>query len=400
MELMTAANTDDSIKKMEDGPEGCEETENRVFTFDHTKEDSPSRIPTREEIINTFFGLCAEHHANWQYITLFYHELFYRVFGVPLYYRERSVKYKDGKIELTDGDVYSDVFHMDIEAFQKFYDKSIACILNDYAGNYMFFFEETIICAKIVDGGKYMVVNGILSNLEPYRILEILEGTKKYNIKIDKSKFYIAIATKNGIYTKQHELKKMEIDVNKCYNDDIPYERVKEILSKDGKSLILFYGEPGTGKTTLIKKLINEVERKFIFMDASVVTNISDNDFIDFLSDNAGSVIVLEDCEKMLVSREQSNNQTIGTVLNLTDGIIGESFEVKFICTFNSDLKFVDDAILRKGRLSLKYEFKKLPVEKVRAIYPDATGEMTLADAYNATEENDFSKVERGKIGF
>jgi SpoVK/Ycf46/Vps4 family AAA+-type ATPase len=245
-----------------------------------------------------------------------------------------------------------------------------------------------------------MVVNGILSNLEPYRILEILEGTKKYNIKIDKSKFYIAIATKNGIYTKQHELKKMEIDVNKCYNDDIPYERVKEILSKDGKSLILFYGEPGTGKTTLIKKLINEVERKFIFMDASVVTNISDNDFIDFLSDNAGSVIVLEDCEKMLVSREQSNNQTIGTVLNLTDGIIGESFEVKFICTFNSDLKFVDDAILRKGRLSLKYEFKKLPVEKVRAIYPDATGEMTLADAYDATEENDFSKVERGEIGF
>lgn len=372
----------------------------RVFTFDHTKEDRAS-VPTRDEIIKKFYDLSAEHHYNWQYISLFYHELFYRVFGVPLYYRERSIKYKDGKMELVDGDTYVDVFHMNIDTFQKLYDESIACILQEYTAKYMFFFEETIVFARIVDGGKYMVVDGILSNLQPYRILEIFNGVKKYDVKIDKSKFYIAICTKmKGIYIKQHELKKMEIDIKKCYNDDIPFERVKEILSKDGKSLVLFYGEPGTGKTTLIKKLINEVERKFIFMDASVVTNISDDDFIDFLSENTGSVIVLEDCEKMLTSRERSHNQTIGTVLNLTDGVIGESFEVKFICTFNSDLGFVDEAILRKGRLSLKYEFKKLPIEKARAIYPDAIEEMTLADAFNATEENDFSKVEKGRIGF
>ena len=377
------------------------EDEVKTFTFDPVKEDKAS-VPTREKVINEFFKLTGEHHYNWQYINLFYIELFHRVFGVPLYYRERYISNKDGEMDITDGEVYTDTFHMEMDMFQRMYDRSIACVMADYSGMYLFFFNETIISVKVVAGGKYMVVTGILSNLEPFQIREILDGAKKYDIKIDKNKFYIAISGKTqGIYTKQHELKKMDIDVSKCYNDTLPYERIKEILTNDGKSLILFYGEPGTGKTTLIKKLISEVERKFIFMDASVVTNISDDSFIDFLSDNTGSVIVLEDCEKILVSRDQAYNQTIGTVLNLTDGVIGDSFEVKFICTFNSDLDSVDKAVLRKGRLSLKYEFGKLTLDKTRAIYPDAEEEMTVADAFNALDKNDYAEDNsKKKIGF
>ena len=377
------------------------EDEVKTFTFDPVKEDKAS-VPAREKVINEFFKLAGEHHYNWQYINLFYIELFHRVFGVPLYYRERYISNKDGEMDITDGEVYTDTFHMEMDMFQRLYDRSIACVMADYSGMYLFFFNETIISVKVVAGGKYMVVTGILSNLEPFQIREILDGAKKYDIKIDKNKFYIAISSKTqGIYTKQHELKKMDIDVSKCYNDTLPYERIKEILTNDGKSLILFYGEPGTGKTTLIKKLISEVERKFIFMDASVVTNISDDSFIDFLSDNTGSVIVLEDCEKILVSRDQAYNQTIGTVLNLTDGVIGDSFEVKFICTFNSDLDSVDKAVLRKGRLSLKYEFGKLTLDKTRAIYPDAEEEMTVADAFNALDKNDYAEDNsKKKIGF
>ncbi len=377
------------------------EDEVKTFTFDPVKEDKAS-VPTREKVINEFFKLAGEHHYNWQYINLFYVELFHRVFGVPLYYRERYVSHKDGEMDITDGEVYTDTFHMEMDMFQRLYDRSIACIMADYTGMYLFFFNETIISVKVVAGGKYMVVTGIISNLEPFQIREILDGAKKYDIKVDKNKFYIAISSKTqGIYTKQHELKKMDIDVSKCYNDTLPYGRIKEILTNDGKSLILFYGEPGTGKTTLIKKLISEVERKFIFMDASVVTNISDDSFVDFLSENTGSIIVLEDCEKILVSRDQAYNQTIGTVLNLTDGVIGDSFEVKFICTFNSDLDSVDKAVLRKGRLSLKYEFGKLTLDKTRAIYPDAEEEMTVADAFNALDKNDYAEENsKKKIGF
>ena len=87
-------------------------------------------------------------------------------------------------------------------------------------------------------------------------------------------------------------------------------------------------------------------------------------------------------------------------MLNLTDGIVGDVFGVKFICTFNSNVKDIDKALLRKGRLSMKYEFKKLSVDKVKKIYPKADSEMTLADAYFAENENDFSKEEKRAIGF
>jgi hypothetical protein len=60
----------------------------------------------------------------------------------------------------------------------------------------------------------------------------------------------------------------------------------------------------------------------------------------------------------------------------------------------------VDAALTRKGRLSVGYEFKKLSLEKTKAIYPEATEEMTLADARNHKTDNGFKSKKRKKIGF
>ena len=87
-------------------------------------------------------------------------------------------------------------------------------------------------------------------------------------------------------------------------------------------------------------------------------------------------------------------------LLNLTDGIIGDVLGIKLICTFNTSLNNIDKALIRKGRLSLKYEFKKLAKDKVSNIIGKTVDkEMTLADIYYA-DENDFSKKIQNKIGF
>ena len=52
---------------------------------------------------------------------------------------------------------------------------------------------------------------------------------------------------------------------------------------------------------------------------------------------------------------------------------------------------------MREGRLSLIYEFKKLTLEKTKALLPDATEPMTLAQLYH-TEDNG-NKTEK-KMGF
>lgn len=221
------------------------------------------------------------------------------------------------------------------------------------------------------------------------------------NVINDENSYRIAYRGQYAIDTTVCKFNDWKSNIDKNYNDDVPYKEMNAIIREDKAGLIMLYGKPGTGKTSLVKSLINDNrETNFIFVDTSVCESISDGLFLDFLQDNKNAVIVFEDCEKLLSSREHSHNESIGTILNLTDGIIAESMKIKFICTFNCDLEKVDEALLRKGRLSLKYEFKELSLEKTKAIYPEAKEPMTLADAHNAYKKNDFSEKKQRKIGF
>lgn len=233
-------------------------------------------------------------------------------------------------------------------------------------------------------------------------ILKKIESCIVYkNIKNEKNSYLVAYRGSYSIETTSCKFNDWNTDIAKNYNDDIPYEEMNNIIRENDAGLILLYGKPGTGKSSIIKSLINDnPETNFIFVDSSVCDSISDGLFLDFLQENRNAVIVFEDCEKLLIDREEGN-ETIGTILNLTDGILAETMKIKFICTFNSSLKKIDSAVLRKGRMSLKYEFKELDVNKVKEIYPEATGPMTLADAYHAKKKNDFSNsMPRKKIGF
>ena len=84
--------------------------------------------------------------------------------------------------------------------------------------------------------------------------------------------------------------------------------------------------------------------------------------------------------------------------------MLGDSLHLKFFCTFNTDLNNIDTALLRKGRLSMKYKFEFLTVDKVQKLFDKlginqkATKEMPLCDIFNFEVEN--GKTEKKKIGF
>ena len=67
---------------------------------------------------------------------------------------------------------------------------------------------------------------------------------------------------------------------------------------------------------------------------------------------------------------------------------------MKFICTFNDDMKNIDPALLRKGRLVSKYEFKGLEKEKAQTLLKELGHEVmlekniTLADIFNWGDED------------
>lgn len=207
----------------------------------------------------------------------------------------------------------------------------------------------------------------------------------------------------NGFNETRLKVKKFDIDLKSNYNDDLPDEKIKDFLKGNKSGLLLLHGIPGSGKTYYIRHLINEIHRPFIVLDKSMFACITDASFIDILINNRNAVIILEDCEDMLVDRATGNAE-ISTLLNLSDGVIGDSFNFKFICTFNANVSSLDKALLRKGRLHLKYEFKELTPDKVKALAEKLGKDikeiktMSLSDVFNY--EIDTGIKERKKVGF
>lgn len=217
--------------------------------------------------------------------------------------------------------------------------------------------------------------------------------------------FGIATYTINSIYTSHYDYSPKDISIENNYNDDFqkPYEKICEVIEKKNETgLVLMYGEPGTGKSSVIKNLISKYpETEFVFVDGSLLANVPNNLLVSYFIENVNTVFILEDCEKVLMSREEGYNPVINTLLNVTDGIIGDVLGIKLICTFNTSLSKIDKALLRKGRLSVKYEFKKLKANKVsKLLGREVKEDMNLADIYNIDNENDFSKTEKKKVGF
>jgi hypothetical protein len=209
---------------------------------------------------------------------------------------------------------------------------------------------------------------------------------------------WVKLGYSGGLCTEELEFKKFDINLKENYNDDLPYERIVKLINSEDKELILFDGKPGTGKTSLIKHLMGLSDKQFLYIDSNLLETMDSSKFISFLVDFRNSIVVLEDCEKILSNREEGN-PFMGTLLNLTDGIIGETVKAKFICSFNCPEHKIDQALLRKGRLSLKYTFNELSFEKTKALMPEATKPLTLAEIYNK-DTNNGGETKRRKIGF
>jgi len=171
--------------------------------------------------------------------------------------------------------------------------------------------------------------------------------------------------------------------------------------------LVLLHGKYGTGKTSYIRNLMGAVNKRFIFLPVNMMESISSPNFLPFISKYGNSILVLEDCETIIKQRETGNSDSsLVNLLNLGDGLLSDALSIKLICTFNADLKQIDKAILRKGRLVARYEFKELSLEKTIKLYQKNGGVQkidepkTLAEIYNFGNTNFDENNDTKKIGF
>jgi len=220
---------------------------------------------------------------------------------------------------------------------------------------------------------------------------EDIEAVLQQFYSIDKTKkarIFILLNDKRwGYYSEKRPLENVPIDLDNSYAEGfVAFHKhvVKSLKKQNG--LVLLHGMPGTGKTTYIKYLSSIVNRDFIFIPEVLSESINSPELLPELLKLERPVLVIEDAEKMLVSRDKNSHNKVSSVLNLSNGILGDYVNASVICTFNSDLQEIDKALLREGRLIGNWEFGALDVERCRKIAAaqgielDITKPMTVAE--------------------
>lgn len=221
----------------------------------------------------------------------------------------------------------------------------------------------------------------------------------------------ISLLVKNAsdIEIKRFKVTKPRLNIEDNYNDDfidVHKTILNRLSKKNDKGLVILHGKPGTGKTSYVRYLITKIRKDVIFLPPNMASSISDPNLLSLLIDNPNSVFVIEDAENIVIDRELNGNSAISALLNITDGLLSDCLNIQIICSFNTDISKVDSALMRKGRLIAKYNFRELETKKASELSrklgfsSSFESPKTLTEIYNQTER-DFQQINKNKqIGF
>lgn len=144
-----------------------------------------------------------------------------------------------------------------------------------------------------------------------------------------------------------------------------------------------------------------------VIVPPALTNKITDPAMVDVFMDKAGEkpyVLIIEDADTILIPRESDNIAEVSTLLNLTDGIIGQSLDIRVVLTTNTGHKFKPDpALTRPGRLCREIEFPWLVreqalkiAEKLGKSLPTERGSFSIAEIYSSSS----IKEKDNKIGY
>lgn len=200
------------------------------------------------------------------------------------------------------------------------------------------------------------------------------------------------------------------------FNDNEKFYEDKQLLYKTG---ILLYGEPGTGKSSLVKALATKYNRSIINVNMSNIKNIDLNRLTQSINvdESRKYIILLEDIDTLFLNRvnkdiDKEDQCVINKLLQFLDSNTSPN-NVIFIATTNHKER-LDEALLREGRFDLKVEIKPLRTnesikfassfglreEDARQILTDIDNEFNIHDKYNQSklQTRILSKIENKSL--
>jgi hypothetical protein len=192
------------------------------------------------------------------------------------------------------------------------------------------------------------------------------------------------------------------------------YDTFMRVFLERTKGLIFLHGQPGCGKTWLIRRLISDTRSKnkvFILLPNGLMEHLAKPDFSAFFLDlqnseryrNKSFVFIIEDAEALI--RDRGSNpfsDSVATLLNASDGLLNDVYRFQFILTYNTSRDKIDSALWRAGRILFDHRFDPLPVEQAQKMMDklgleyQATEPMTLSDIYQLRETEEVRAIQQG----
>ncbi len=214
---------------------------------------------------------------------------------------------------------------------------------------------------------------------------KVFEDSLQYYIELctfktfpEKPFIYMIQVSGSSYSLKQHAAEDnfviKDLNINYGYGFDKFHNDLMNRFKEQSKGLVLFHGEPGTGKTYYIRHLLRTMatnKKIVIYMPPNMVDYLVEPTFMTFISQQVNHfsqqgkccALLIEDAEPLLAKRQEGVRiQGVTNLLNMTDGLLNDMLNLQIICTFNVDLKKLDKALLRPGRLLARKEFKALSV--------------------------------------
>lgn len=211
------------------------------------------------------------------------------------------------------------------------------------------FYKEFIYNIGNIDSNRMLLNFSVSGCLNSHNKPDISINTKNIDIRKSSSLFF----DDNIIGKIHHHIDQWIRNEDKYLSRGLNY-----------KTGILLYGEPGTGKSSLIKSICGDYHYNMVEIDLSTFNTLDTNVLASVISNTDGrQVVVLEDIDCLILDRENKDinkdeKAIINKLLQFLDSNSSPN-NVIIIATTNH-IELLDEAILRNGRFDLKLEVKSI----------------------------------------